>query len=283
MLDRITRGCTPVLRACMTTALLAGASFSAAATDYITVRDRYGLHTVLGKEPAIRVGNAAIVRMLAHHQRDRETTALHFLAACDGSWMTAPFAGLSVPAEKPDFAAAERRSIADMPAVIAASHQFALQDNDPHEVGPILKKHIRRLCASARPAPDNFLVPVGETDEFDGLKLVYSMVAKPEQVKGDRVRAWLRTTFYTKADTPGVQTGSEAPTGEYWMKLKEFDCKKRQAADIEEIVHGGAHPGRSVCKTCNPTMIPLKEYSMGDAERKMACRLFGKSRYDLPL
>lgn len=287
MFKQSTRPAGSLMRACAAGLLVAGAVANAVAADYVTLSKRDGRHVVLGAEPAVKVGKAVIVRVLTHHQADREISAQHFLLACDGSWMTDNFAYLSVPAEQAqaaDFALAERRSIAEMPVVIHAAHHFALQDSDPYEVGPRLKKHLRRLCTRARPAPANMLVPITETNEFDGQLLVFSIVAKPMLVQGDRVRAWFRTTFHTQTKTPGRHPDPAVPTGEYWMTLKEIDCKTPQAAELERVVYRGSASERTRCGKCAaPPMIPLQEHSIGDAERKMACRLFGKSNLALPL
>ena len=264
-------------------ACAAGASFAA---DYITLSKRDGNHFVLGKEPAIRIGNAAMVRVLTHFTGSREISAGHHLLACDGSWMTDNFAYTSMASETADFAAIERHSIANLPEVIEAEHHFTTQEKDHSYDGPVLKTHIKRLCAEARPAPPDMLVPVGSSREFTDMLLVFSMVAKPVQVKGNRVRAWFRTTFHTQKDTVGRQPDPGVPTGEYWMTLKEVDCAKPQSAQLEQIVHRPTGVERGTCRAkgaASCPMIPLKEYSMGDAERKMACRLFGKSANALPL
>ncbi len=267
-----------LLLACAT-----GASFAA---DYITLSKRDGNHFVLGKEPAIRIGNAAMVRVLTHFTGSQTISAGHHLLACDGSWMTDNFAYTSMASETADFAAIERHSIANLPEVIEAEHHFTTQEKDHSYDGPVLKTHIKRLCAEARPASPDMLVPVGSSREFTDMLLVFSMVAKPVQAKGNRVRAWFRTTFHTQKDTVGRQPDPGVPTGEYWMTLKEVDCAKPQFAQLEQIVHRPTGLERGACPVkgaASCPVIPLKEYSMGDAERKMACRLFGKSPNPLPL
>jgi len=264
--------------------LLAGAG-PALAADYPTLSNRYGNHNVLGKEPAVRIGKAAMVRVLTHRPASKELAASHYLLACDGSWMTDNFAYASMASNTADFAAIERHSIANLPEVIEAEHHFAMQETDPSYDGPVLRTHVKRLCAEARPAPPDMLVPVGSSREFTDMLLVFSMAAKPVQVKGKRVQAWFRTTFYTQKDTVGRQPDPAVPTGEYWMTLKEVDCAKPQFRELEKIVHSASGTQRGACpaKGAGCPMIPLKEYSMGDAERKMACRLFGKSAAPLPL
>lgn len=271
---------------CGAVALLLAGAGPALAADYPTLSNRYGNHNVLGKEPAVRIGKAAMVRVLTHRPASNELAASHYLLACDGSWMTDNFAYTSMASSTADFAAIERHSIANLPEVIEAEHHFAMQATDPSYDGPVLTKHIKRLCAEARPAPPDMLVPVGSSREFTDMLLVFSMVAKPVQVKGNRVRAWFRTTFYTQKDTVGRQPDPGVPTGEYWMTLKEVDCAKPQFAQLEQIVHRPTGVERGACQAKGAASCPviaLKEHSMGDAERKMACRLFGKSDKPLPL
>lgn len=271
-----------VMKTCIAGLLLAGAAgHAAAAADYVTLSQRDGNHNVLGKEPAIRVGKAAIVRVLTHFPGSGELAAGHFLLACDGSWMTDNFAYTSMPSRTPDFAAIERHSIANLPNVIEAELHFALQAEDGSYDGPVLKRHIGRLCAGARPAPPDMLVPVGSTRAFEGQLVVYSIVARPVQARGSRVRAWFRTTFHTQHRTPGQRPGPAVPTGEYWMTLKEVDCTAPRAAQLEQRVHRASGTERSAQPRA--PMLALAPHSMGDAERKMACRLFGKSATPLPL
>lgn len=269
-----------VMKTCIAGLLLAGAAGHAAA-DYVTLSKRDGNHNVLGKEPAIRVGKAAIVRVLTHTPARKELTANHFLLACDGSWMTDNFAYSSMPAESADFAAIERHSVANLPEVIETVHNLTMQDRDGSYDGPVLKKHIRRLCSRARPAPPDMLVPLGSTSVFTNQLLVFSIIAKPAQAKGNRVRAWFRTTFYSQVQPPSGQPEPGVPTGEYWMTLKEVDCAKPQVAQLEHVVHLPAGTTRTTCP--EGCMIPVKADTMGDEERKMACRLFGKSATPLPL
>ncbi|QNA89185.1 hypothetical protein G4G28_13225 [Massilia sp. Dwa41.01b] len=284
MMHRASRRACTMLAACAAVLWASGAA--AAGADYLTLSERYGTHTVLGAAPAIKIGKAVMVRVLRHRPADKEIATEHFLLACDGSWMTDNFAYLAVASTSgiPDFAAAERQSIAQMPAVIQAAHNFSMQDQDPYEVGPLIKKQLPRICAQARPARAGMLVPITETDEFDGQLLVFSILPKPVLVKGDRVRAWFRTTIHTQGSRQGKTPAPAIPTGEYWMTLKEVDCKAPRAAELERIVHGGDKPGRTVCTKCGtPALEPVKEHSIGDAERKMACRLFGPPGAALPL
>ena len=266
--------------------LLACAAGSALAADYITLSKRDGNHFVLGKEPAIRIGNAAMVRVLTHFSGSREISAGHHLLACDGSWMTDNFAYLSKPGGPADFAALERESSATMPEVIEADHHFTLQDKDGSYDGPELKRHIRRLCAQARPARPDMLVPVGTVVGHPDQLLVISIVARPVKAGGNRVRAWFRTTWYTQQQTVGRQPDPGVPTGEYEMTLKEMDCAKPQFTEIERIVHRPSGTQRTVCqagRSASCAAIPVQEYTMGDEERKMACRLFGKPGIYPPL
>jgi len=268
---------------CAASLLLAGA---AVADDYVTLSQRDGNRFVLGKEAAIKVGNAALVRVLTHFPASGEVAAGHHLLACDGSWMTDNFAYTSIPGDASKFAEVERHAAASMPKVIAAEHHFTLQAEDVSYDGPALKQHIGRLCAAARPAPADLLVPVGSTSAFTGQFVVFSVAARPVQVKGNRVRAWFRTTFHTQAHTPGKRPDPPVATGEYWMTLKEVDCATPQFMELEKIVHRASGTERGVCpanKTSGCPMIPVTQGSMGDAERKMACRLFGKPGLKLPL
>lgn len=262
---------------------MAGAALGA---DYITLSKRDGNHFVLGKEPAIRIGNAAMVRVLTHFTGSQTISAGHHLLACDGSWMTDNFAYLSKPGGPADFAALERESSATMPDVIEADHHFTLQATDGSYDGPELKKHIRRLCAQARPARPDMLVPVGTVAGHPDQLLVISIVARPVQAGGNRVRAWFRTTWYTQQQTVGRQPDPGVPTGEYEMTLKEMDCEKPQFIELERIVHRPSGTQRTVCPASRASgcpAIPVNEYTMGDAQRKMACRLFGKPGVYPPL
>ncbi len=271
---------------CIAGLLLLGATGMSAAADYLTLNHRDGNHFVLSKQPAVRVGNAAIVRVLIHFPRSGSVAASHHLLACDGSWMTNNFAYLSMPGGPADFAELERRSSATMPEVIETELHFEMQTDEGSSDGPALKKHMRRLCAEARQAPASMLVPIGAARFAPDQLLVFSMAAKPVQVKGQRVRAWFRTTFYTQAPTVGRQPDPGVPTGEYWLTLKEVDCATPQFKELEKIVHTPSGTQRGACPAAQKSdcpMIPLKEYSMGDAERKMACRLFGKPGLKLPL
>jgi len=271
---------------CIAGLLLLGAAGMSAAADYLTLNHRDGNHFVLSKQPAVRIGNAAIVRVLIHFPQSSSIAASHHLLACDGSWMTNNFAYLSMPGGPADFAELERRSSAAMPEAIEAELHFEMQTDEGSSDGPALKKHMRRLCAGARQAPASMLVPIGAARFAPDQLLVFSMAAKPVQVKGRRVRAWFRTTFYTQAPTVGRQPDPGVPTGEYWLTLKEVDCATPQFKELEKIVHTPSGTQRGACPAAQKSdcpMIPLKEYSMGDAERKMACRLFGKPGLKLPL
>ena len=121
---------------CAAGLLLAGA---AVADDYVTLSQRDGNRFVLGKEAAIKVGNAALVRVLTHFPASGEVAAGHHLLACDGSWMTDNFAYTSIPGDASKFAEVERHAAASMPKVIAAEHHFTLQAEDVSYDGPALK------------------------------------------------------------------------------------------------------------------------------------------------